>query len=131
MSYATAATRYREEEVLTASPARLVVIMYDHLLANLRRAQLAAESDNVEQYAESLNRVRDTVMELLVTIDSEKGGEIARQLRWLYTFLLSELFELTHRRDAKRIARLSGIATELRTAFAAVSSGPPALGPAA
>src|SRR6185436_2214513 len=94
MSYGHAAATYREREVLTASPVRLVVIMYDHLLANLRRAQMAADSDNVELYADALNRARDTVMELLVTIDTDSGGEIARQLRWLYTFLLGEFFEL-------------------------------------
>lgn len=131
MSYAHAAATYREREVLTASPARLVVIMYDHLLANLRRAQLAADSDHIEPYADALNRARDTVMELLVTIDADRGGEIAKQLRWLYTFLLSELFELIRARDAARIVRLAAIITELRTAFAAISSEPTSRIPAA
>src|SRR5262245_33794413 len=125
MTYAHGASRYRQDEVLTASPARLVVIMYDHLIANLRRAQLAASNENIEQYAESLNRVRDTVMELLVTIDSERGGDIARQLRWLYTFILSELATQNNLRDAKGLDRLANIVTELRTAFAAIASAPP------
>ncbi len=92
---------------------------------------MAADSGNIELYADALNRARDTVMELLVTIDCDNGGDIARQLRWLYTFLLGEFFELIMHCDGKRIERLSGIVSELRTAFAAISCEAPSRGPAA
>ena len=36
----SAAVAYREREVLTAAPGRLVVIVFDHLLVNLRRARI-------------------------------------------------------------------------------------------
>ena len=39
-AFAKQAARYREAEVLSASPAQLVVIVYEHLLTNLRRARL-------------------------------------------------------------------------------------------
>lgn len=131
MTSIQAAAAYREREVMTASPARLVVIMFDHLLANLRRASMAADGDQIDPYAEGLNRARDTVMELLVTIDTERGGDIAKQLRWIYTFVLGELVELIRARDADRIERLSGIVGELRSAFVVISSEPIARMPAA
>ena len=39
-AFAKQAARYREAEVLSASPAQLVVIVYEHLLINLRRARV-------------------------------------------------------------------------------------------
>jgi flagellar protein FliS len=84
MSYSQANV-YREREVLTASPEKLVVIVFDHVLANLRRARVAIEAGNIEQRAQAMRRAREGVMELLTTTDAGSrwgnGAEAARTLR--------------------------------------------------
>ena len=52
MSYGKQAARYRETEVLTATPGQLVVLLYDHLLISLRRARVAMEAGDVEAQGE-------------------------------------------------------------------------------
>jgi flagellar protein FliS len=125
MSYsnsAHAATAYREREVLTASPARLVVIVYDHVLANLTRANLMRAADKIEIRLEAIGKARDGIVELLSGIDLERGGDIARQLNSLYTFILSELVDGT-RVDGTRLERITKMVSELRDAFNTIAVG--------
>lgn len=121
MSYNTQAAQYREVEVLTASPAQLVVILYDHLLVNLRRAHIAMEAGNVEMRSTLLGKARLVLSELLSTLDREQGGEIADHLSGLYAFLFNELVDLGSRPDTARLERVTGMVGELRDAFAQIA----------
>ena len=117
MSYATQAASYREMEILSASPERLVVLMFDHLVVNLHRVQLALDNNDVALRTASLFKARGIVSELLSTLDFEKGGRIAKDLQSLYTFLLAEMAEIGMHRDSRKVERLKGIAEELRVGF--------------
>jgi flagellar protein FliS len=125
MSYSQANV-YREREVLTASPEKLVVITFDHVLVNLRRARVAIEADNIERRVQSLGKAREGVMELLMSVDAERGGEVANNLLGLYAFAIRELLEVGR---TKNLAKLDGVFTvmsTLRDAFATIAADPTA-----
>ena len=124
VSYASQASQYQEVAVRSASPGQLVVMVYDHLLLNLRRARLAVEQGNVELRATALDRARAARGELLATLDMERGGEIAGQLNGVYAFLLGELTDFARRPSVARLDRVIGMADELRSAFALVAQQP-------
>ncbi len=121
-NYAHAATAYRERDVLTASPARLVVLVYDHVIANLTRANLMRAPDKTEIRLEAIAKAREGIAELLVTLDTERGGDIGRQLGSLYTYMLTELVDAT-RVDSSRLERITHMVAELREAFATIAAG--------
>jgi flagellar secretion chaperone FliS len=131
MSYASPAVAYREREVLAAAPGRLVVIVFDHLLVNLRRARVAMEANNASARAESIAKAREAVMELLATTDIDRGGVIASNLRSIYVFLLRELVTLGSRNDVARVDGFVRIVTDLRDAFATITADLSARVPAA
>ena len=122
MSYSRQATRYRETEVLTATPGQLVVLLYDHLLLSLRRGRVAMEARDADVQAECLDKARNVLTELLVTLDRERGGEVAVNLAALYSFLLGELVQVGIRADVARLDRVSHMIGELRDAFAQVAT---------
>jgi flagellar protein FliS len=121
-NYASQATKYREREIVAASPAKLVVIVYDHVLSNLMRARVAGEAKNLEVRLDSLSRARAGLMELLGTLDVEKGGALGENLRSIYGFVFTQLMDEARNPDAKRLERLTAIVTDLRDAFAAIST---------
>jgi len=123
MSYSQANV-YREREVLTASPEKLVVMAFDHVLVNLRRARMALEAGNIELRAQSLGRAREGVMELLMTTDSERGGAIAENLRAIYSYALSEFLAIGRSRDVGQLDRIATMLGDLRDAFATIASDP-------
>lgn len=118
MTYPSRATQYREMQVLSASPARLTVLLFEHLEVVMRRAQIAIRNDQIEVRVESLGRAREILSELLGTLDIERGGDIALDLSMLYGFLLAELVDVGIRRDVVRLGRLIGIVNTLSSAFA-------------
>ena len=122
MSYSRQATRYRETEVLTATPGQLVVLLYDHLLLSLRRARIAMEARDADLQSECLDKARNVLTELLVTLDRERGGAVAVNLAALYSFLLGELVQVGIRADVARLDRVSHMIGELRDAFAQVAT---------
>lgn len=105
-------------QVLSASPARLTVLLFEHLEVVMRRAQIAIRNDQIEVRVESLGRAREILSELLGTLDIERGGDIALDLSMLYGFLLAELVDVGIRRDVVRLGRLIGIVNTLSSAFA-------------
>jgi flagellar protein FliS len=105
-------------QVLSASPARLTVLLFEHLEVVMRRAQNAIRNDQIELRVESLGRAREILSELLGTLDIERGGSLAIDLSMLYGFLLAELVDVGIRRDVVRLGRLIGIVNTLSTAFA-------------
>jgi flagellar protein FliS len=118
MSYASQAASYRDLEVLSASPDRLLLMLFDGLLVQLERARLGTERNNLEMQVTGLTKSRAILGELLATLDFEQGGEIATQLADLYQFMLVELVDVGQRRDVAMMRRLSALVTNLRDGFA-------------
>ncbi|HEX3868004.1 MAG TPA: flagellar export chaperone FliS [Gemmatimonadaceae bacterium] len=131
MTYGHAASSYREREILTASPAKLVVIVFDHMLANLRRARIAIDAKKIEARIEAAGKARGAVLELWSSTDVERGGQLAWNLRSLYVFMFTEIAAIVHAPDAERVDRLTAIAVTLREGFATIAANPAAQSPAA
>ena len=124
MTYPSRVSQYREIQVMSASPARLTVLLFEHLEVVMRRAQTAMRNEQVELRVENMGKARAIVSELLTTLDIDNGGAIAIDLSMLYGFLLAEMVDVGIRRDAMRLSRLIGIVNTLGTAFAdALSAG--------
>jgi flagellar protein FliS len=120
MSYSNQAAAYRHREVAAATPGRLLLMVYDHILANLARATVAHNNNLVEARVEAVAKARDGICELVATLDMEKGGDIAAQLSALYTFILSELVDAGLKFEEKKVSRMATMIRELRDAFAVI-----------
>lgn len=116
---------YRESEVLTAPPGRLLVITFDALLAALARARVGITMANPELTVAGFDKARDLLAELLVTLDRDRGGDLAQRLAAIYVFLLGEIDTLALRPDAARLERHVTMMRELREAFAQAAQAAP------
>lgn len=117
---ATAA--YKEAGVMTASPAQLVVMLYDGAGRFLRQAAAAMEEADVPRSNERLQRAEAIVQELLDTLDFEKGGEVATSLRDLYFFALRHLGEARIERDPAKVRQVIQMFGELRGSWAEIAA---------
>lgn len=117
MSFSKQSTSYREMEIYSASPERLVVIVFEQLVVNLERARIAMERDDLTLQVLSLGRARGLLYELFNTLDEDSGGPLAVQLADLYQFMLVELVDVGPRGDITTLRKLIGMATSLRDGF--------------
>lgn len=122
MNNAARTASYREMEILSASPSRLLVMLFEQLVVQLTRAKLAIEMGNVELRTDSIARSRAIVSELLATLDFEQGGSIATELSAIYTLMLRELVDVGVRKDIAVLSKLVFIASELRDGFAGAAA---------
>ncbi|HEY3438477.1 MAG TPA: flagellar export chaperone FliS [Actinotalea sp.] len=103
MNYATVRTRYLDDTVATASPARLLTMLYDRLVLDLKRAETEQRAGNRAGASSHLLHAQDIVSELASTLDVT-AWDGARQLLSVYTFLLTELIGANVAGDADRTA---------------------------
>ncbi|MCA8976730.1 MAG: flagellar export chaperone FliS [Planctomycetes bacterium] len=94
MSYAQAAATYQRNAVLTASPEKLVKMMYDGAIKHLERSRLGLENPATARSAdvgEHMSRSIGIIGELRASLDHSAGGDIARDLDRLYEYALDQL----------------------------------------
>ncbi|GAA4980637.1 flagellar export chaperone FliS [Kineococcus glutinatus] len=96
------ANRYLSNSLETASPAALVVMLYDRLVLDLKRAEEALGAGDRGTAHTNLVHAQDIVRELLASLDVDKweGGP---GLSSLYTWLLQELVTANVTADAARV----------------------------
>ncbi len=125
MSYAPAAaapSAYRQQEILTAPPGRLVVMLYDGAGRFLFQAAYAMREGDAAKAGQRLSRAEAIIEELLTTLDLEQGGEIASRLQGLYVFQLRHLREARVERDADKLDQVREQLAELRESWAALAA---------
>lgn len=111
--------QYRTSAATTASPAQLVLMLYDGALVRVHRAELALAADPVDVTAvnDHLSRAQAIVDELSLTLDRERGGEMAANLASLYTFCRERLIDANVAKSAEPLAAVIDTLTGLRDAW--------------
>jgi flagellar secretion chaperone FliS len=94
MTYAQAAATYQRNSILTASPEKLVKLLYDGALKNLEKSKLGltdAKTSRSPEVGQSLSRAMGILGELRASLDHAAGGAIAKDLDRLYEYSLDQL----------------------------------------
>ncbi|MCU0867843.1 MAG: flagellar export chaperone FliS [Planctomycetes bacterium] len=94
MSYAQAAATYQRNAVLTASPEKLVKLLYEGAIKNLEKSKLGladAKTARSPEVGQALSRAMGILGELRASLDHAAGGQIAKDLDRLYEFSLDQL----------------------------------------
>jgi flagellar protein FliS len=108
--------RYLEDSINTASPARLLVMLYDRLVLDLVQGEEGIRTNNRDMASERINHAQEIVLELRTTLDVD-AWDGAPGLASLYGFLLTELIQANIKLDADKVAACRAIIEPLRDAW--------------
>lgn len=97
------ARQYEQTQVVTSSGVQLIVLLYDGAIQSMELARREIQAKNVREKARHIGRAMAIVGELNSVLDLEQGGEIARSLRRLYDYMLTELVEANARNNEQRL----------------------------
>jgi flagellar protein FliS len=116
MSATSLRARYMGDTVATASPQRILVMLYDRLALDLERAQKAVVAGEREEANDQLQHAQEIVLELLssLQVDAWEGGP---RLAALYNWLIGELVQANVKFDSNRIAACRQVVEPLRDAW--------------
>ena len=102
---------------MTASPAKLVSMLYDKVSLSLKEAISAIEAGEVEARWRANARAMEILTHMWSTLDVEKGGEIAKNLDSLFSFMLSRLPEVDMRNDPEPAREVIALIEPLRESW--------------
>ena len=105
------------EELRTASQSRLVVMIYDEIIDALNRAIAAVDSGAIQDRCNAITEAMELVAQLALSVDIERGGEIAENLAQIYKFILAHLPWVNLRNDAQAARDALQLVTPLRNAW--------------
>ena len=106
---------YQRVQAETASPAEVIVLLYDALLKNLRRGVAGIAAGESDAVNEALTRAQDITLELRASLDVE--AELTAQLAPLYTYVFHSLVLANVNKDEKLIRELEAIIVPMRDAW--------------
>ena len=128
MAYQTAYAAYQKTNVNTASQGRLDVLLYEgavkHLKAALNLFDMndKLKAGDIEQFGIHLQKTQAIITELQVSLDMEKGGDIARNLMSLYVYFNEELMDATISHNKQKIEFVLSKVDELADAWRSIAN---------
>ena len=117
---------YQLQAVSTASPAQLVVMLFDRAVAAVLTSNQALRvggSKQLETAHFELTRAQDILTELTVSLDRDGGGVLAIQLAAIYDWCQRGLMDANLRKDPAGLPAIAEHLGQLREAFATAARG--------
>lgn len=119
MGYNQAYNAYRDTNVKTASQGRLIVLLYEGAVKQLTLANSMFDENgklpvrSIEAFGKAILKAQEIITELQVSLDMEKGGEIAKNLMALYIFFNRQLTDANIKKDKAIVESILKMMSEL------------------
>ncbi|MCL2497760.1 MAG: flagellar export chaperone FliS [Symbiobacteriaceae bacterium] len=111
-------TAYRKNQIQTATPQQLVLMLYERAIRDLRQTTEAIEAADLLNANKLLLHVEDILNELLISLDLDlpvdEGGQIALDLGRLYDHYIVRCREANITKDPAIVAELQQHLSDLR-----------------
>lgn len=95
--------QYQASNVNTATPEKLMIMMFDGALQFLQKAKIAIAEGNLKERSINIDGARKIIRELMRTIDLENGNDVSKQLFKLYNKMAMNLIKANVQRNADLI----------------------------
>jgi flagellar protein FliS len=115
--YGTEVNIYRQTDILTADPKRLIILCYEGAIQGLNLARAKYLSKEYEAKGKAIQKVLDILGELREALDFEKGGEIANHLDSLYSFMVRHILKADLKRNVDALDQVVVMLEELKSAW--------------
>jgi flagellar protein FliS len=111
---------YRRQDVLTASPVDLVIMLYDALKKNIILGRRGIEKKDIEGAHKHLVKAQEIITELINSLDM--NYQISEELLDIYEFALRSVAEANIKKDAEPLAPVLEMVDSIREAWKEISS---------
>ena len=111
-----------------ADNVQLIQMLFDGLIESLATARGHMERGYITEKSKSLSRAGRIVVGLQGALDFEKGGDIARNLNDLYSYVTRRLFHVNANNDLEALQEVHNLMNEIRSAWLQVPTLVPATG---
>lgn len=114
---------YQKNKYQTASPHRLTLMLYNGAIQFAGQAEAAIQQNNIVDTNTYIQKTQDIIYELISSLNMKEGGEIARNLRQLYFYMINKLIEANIKKRVDFIKEVIDLLNELREAWDQIGKG--------
>lgn len=100
------AKQYKATSVTTANRGQVLLMLYEAAINNVKKATVCLEKRDIAGKGMAICKAHDIINELTNTLDFEVGGNIARDLERLYTFMTEQLIKANMENDTKILQKV-------------------------
>lgn len=105
---------YKTNNVIGASQKKLIIMLYEAIIRNLKLAIMDIDAKNIESANNHIGKAQDILVELMTTLDMVNGGDIARGLLSLYQYMYERTIKGNVYRDKDAIIEVISMIHELK-----------------
>jgi flagellar protein FliS len=125
LAYKNASSTYKETKIKTASQGQLIIMLYEEAVRQLTLAIEMLElknankkiHDKIEKINKAIMKAEEIITELMVSLDFDQGGDVAKNLFSLYSWFNKELLEAGISQDVERIKTVKNMFMELHDSW--------------
>lgn len=115
MNTAESAMAYKRQQIMTASPAELTLMLYNGAIRFINESIMALENGDLSKCNLSNLKAQNIVLEFMCTLDMQY--EISKNWAALYEYIHYRLVQANLKKDREMLAEARGLLTELRDAW--------------
>ena len=109
--------QYQANNITTATPEKLMIMLFDGAIQFLQKAKSAIEEKNLKVRSENIESARKIIRELMRTIDLENGNDVSKSLFRLYNKMAMKLIKANVSRNVDLIDEVITDLTNIRWGF--------------
>ena len=109
--------KYQNTQIETASQEQLTLMLYNGTIKFIKQAKQEVKNNNYQNVNNYLIRAQDIIQELMLTLDMEKGGELAQNLESLYDYMNRKLMEANVNKEVEPMDEVIDMMKELRNTW--------------
>src|SRR5450830_1331035 len=114
-----------ETGVASASPHKLITMLYDGAIVAILNGMTQMKAGNIEEKGKALSKAIQILDNgLRASLDREAGGEIARNLDALYEYMSSRLLTANLQNDPAILQEVHGLLVDLRDTWQQIGDAP-------
>jgi flagellar secretion chaperone FliS len=110
-------SQYQENQILSASPERILLMLYDGAIRFTRQAIFGLEDDNLALFHNGIKKSMAIITEFSNSLNHQIGGEIAENLDALYSFMVRELTLGNLHKDMEKLRVVERLLVDLRATW--------------
>lgn len=110
-------SQYHQNQVLSASPEQILLMLYDGAIRFTRQAIYGIEDENLTLFHHGIRKSMAIITEFSNSLDHTIGGEIAENLDALYNFMIRELTLANLHKDIEKLRVVDRLLVDLRATW--------------
>jgi len=117
MNYNNIINNYAQANLNIDNPAKLILMLYEGGLRFLFFAKKSIQQNDIENKVKYINKAIDIFIELINSLDFEKGGQVAYYLNGLYDYQIKLLTKANLENNIEYIDQVINVLKELIEAW--------------